>query len=305
MKLEKPFQNKNNSKPEEITVNGMTRTEPQSGQFGENGSSGKELNDPLMMRLQELEKHNEQLENLVKQQKTELTNVVDKHVRFVSIIAHDLRSPFSTVISSLDLLNKSVSECDKDEIALLANIAFSSSKRALGLLDSLLMWVFTQNDTHHLDPVKEKLHLYDLITEEIEDFNTTAQQKQITLSHSISPGLYILADLQMIKTVIRNLIDNAIKYTKKGGEVKIHASMSKQFIEIAVRDNGIGISEQSREGFLKMDKIKSTPGTNNEKGHGLGLMLCNGFVNIHGGNMYIDSHPNVGSEFRFTLPHYE
>jgi signal transduction histidine kinase len=107
----------------------------------------------------------------------------------------------------------------------------------------------------------------------------------------------------MVKTLLRNLIDNAIKYTNTGGEINISASERNQFIEIEVKDSGIGISNEVRKELLKIDAIHSTSGTNNDKGTGLGLILCKEFVEMHGGNMQIESEPGKGSNFKFTLPH--
>jgi signal transduction histidine kinase len=108
----------------------------------------------------------------------------------------------------------------------------------------------------------------------------------------------------MVKTILRNLIGNAIKYTNNGGEITISATEGKRFIEIVVKDNGIGISPEAQRRLYKIHSFHSTTGTNNEKGTGLGLILCREFIEMHGGNIRIESEPGKGSKFKFTLPHY-
>ena len=108
----------------------------------------------------------------------------------------------------------------------------------------------------------------------------------------------------MVKTILRNLINNAIKYTNINGEITINASELKQFVEVTVKDNGIGISADNKKKLFKIDTFHSTPGTHDEKGTGLGLLLCKEFVELHGGNIRIESEAGKGSRFAFTLPHY-
>jgi signal transduction histidine kinase len=108
----------------------------------------------------------------------------------------------------------------------------------------------------------------------------------------------------MVRTILRNLINNAVKYTNKGGTVMISATERKQLVEIKVTDNGIGMSAKTRHNLFKMDHFQSIAGTDNEKGTGLGLMLCKEFVEMHGGSIWVASALGDGSEFTFTLPHY-
>jgi len=143
-----------------------------------------------------------------------------------------------------------------------------------------------------------------LLKDEIESINTSARQKQITLNHSIAPNLNIAADIQMVRTILRNLISNAIKYTNTGGKITISASERKQYVEIAVKDNGIGISFEALRNLFKIDGFHSKAGTNNEKGTGLGLLLCKEFIEMHGGDIRVESAQGRGSKFIFTLPHY-
>jgi signal transduction histidine kinase len=114
----------------------------------------------------------------------------------------------------------------------------------------------------------------------------------------------VAADLQMVKTILRNLISNAIKYTNINGEIIINACELKKYVEVTVKDNGVGISVENQRKLFQIDSFHSTPGTKDEKGTGLGLLLCKEFVELHGGNIRIESEPGKGSRFAFTLPHY-
>jgi signal transduction histidine kinase len=256
----------------------------------------------LNFRLKELEALNASLENLVEQRSQDLAQVVKTNTKFLSIIAHDLRSPFSTILGVLELLKESLKENNKDEIEEFMNVACNSANRTLNLLDNLLVWAISQNKEKSFKP--EKINLLELVVEEFESIYFTARQKQIVLYHTIEPNLYVNADLQMVKTIFRNLICNAIKYTNTGGEITLSASEGKQLVEIGVKDSGIGISQEVQKNLFKMDSFHSSAGTNNEHGTGFGLLLCIEFVEMHGGNIWIESELGKGSEFKFTLPHY-
>jgi signal transduction histidine kinase len=147
-----------------------------------------------------------------------------------------------------------------------------------------------------------KLNVKNLIDEEFENFISAATHKLISLNHSISENLHVSADIDMFKTILRNLISNAIKYSFIGGEVTINATELKQFVEISVEDTGIGITQKDRKELFRRNEIHTTRGTNNESGTGLGLILCKEFVEKHGGTIRIESEPGKGSRILFTLP---
>lgn len=264
-------------------------------------SAANSEND-LKLRLQKSGELNASLELLVEQRTSKLVEIVSTNGKFLSIIAHDLRSPFSAIIGILELLKFSLKELNKDEIEEYVNIVYNSANNTLVLLDNLLEWAVSQNIEKTFKPVK--INLYGLLQQEIENLKTLANQKQISMSHSVEQNLNVSADIQMVKTILRNLISNAIKYTNSFGRIQITALEDKKFVEISVSDNGIGISAENRNKLFKIDAFHSTPGTNEEKGTGLGLMLCKEFVELHGGNMFIQSEPGKGSRFSFTLPHY-
>jgi signal transduction histidine kinase len=256
----------------------------------------------LLLQIREMEELNASLELLVEQRTNKLIEIVSTNGKFLSIIAHDLRSPFSSIIGILELLKLSLKEFNKDEIEKYVNIVYNSANNTLILLDNLLVWAVSQNKEKNFKPIK--INLYNLLKEEIESLKFLAIQKQITLKHLINPDLNVAADIQMVKTILRNLISNAIKFTNINGEVIINATEIKQFVEVEVKDNGIGISAENQKKLFQIDSFHSTPGTHDEKGIGLGLLLCKEFVELHGGNILIESETGKGSRFAFTLPHY-
>ena len=256
----------------------------------------------LLLRLREMEELNTGLELLVEQRTSKLVEIVSTNAKFLSIIAHDLRNPFSSILGILELLKMSLKELDKNEIEKYIEIVYNSANNTLTLLDNLLVWALSQNKEKNFKPIK--INLYELLREEIENLKTLASQKQITLRHSVKPDLNVTVDIQMVKTILRNLINNAIKYTNVNGEIIIDANEVNQYIEIAIKDNGIGISAEDQRKLFKIDAFHSTPGTHDEKGTGLGLLLCKEFVELHGGNIRIESEAGKGSRFAFTLPHY-
>jgi len=256
----------------------------------------------FLLRIQELEELNTSLETLLEQRTNKLTEIVSTNGKFLSIIAHDLRSPFSSIIGILEMLKLSLREFNKKEVEEYIDIVYNSANNTLVLLDNLLVWAVSQNKEKNFKPVK--INLYELLQEEIANLKTLASQKQIIMNHTVEPGMNVAADLQMVKTILRNLISNAIKYTNINGEIIINACELKKYVEVTVKDNGVGISVENQRKLFQIDSFHSTPGTKDEKGTGLGLLLCKEFVELHGGNIRIESEPGKGSRFAFTLPHY-
>ncbi len=256
----------------------------------------------LRLRLNEMEEVNGELHNRVQQDAVKLNEVVERNAKFLSIIAHDLRNPFNSIIGILDILGQNIEDYNKEEIENLIHIASNSAVNTYNLLENLLSWSASQNKEKSFNPVK--INLNELMLNVLEVFDQAANQKQITMEHSINSDLHVTADYQMVETILRNLISNAIKYSNPGGVVFISALERKQFVEIQVADNGIGMSLHSKKKLFRMDEFQSTLGTKNEPGTGLGLLFCKEFVEMHGGKIWIESEYGRGSKFRFTLPHY-
>jgi signal transduction histidine kinase len=254
----------------------------------------------MIQRIKELEEINAQLEQIANDRSKKLTEVIETNAKFLSIIAHDLRSPFSSIISVLELLKDSYYDHNLEDVKKYIRMATNSANGTLSLLENLLAWTLAENKMTSFNPVK--LNVKNLIDEEFENFISAATHKLISLNHSISENLHVSADIDMFKTVLRNLISNAIKYSFIGGEVTINATEHKQFVEISVEDTGIGITQKDRKELFRRNEIHTTRGTNNESGTGLGLILCKEFVEKHGGTIRIESEPGKGSRILFTLP---
>ena len=141
-----------------------------------------------------------------------------------------------------------------------------------------------------------------IIQEIIEISRISASLKNISINYSQSNDLEVYADQNMLKTVLRNLIFNSIKFTNSGGKIDVFAMQNCNFVEIIVSDNGVGINEENRNKLFNLDTNTTTMGTNNEKGSGLGLVLCKEFVEKHGGKIWVESVVEQGSDFKFTLP---
>jgi signal transduction histidine kinase len=298
----KQLDRSNNHKHSKKIILSISESSKISDTSGASTGTGSFSEKQLMSRLKEMEQLNASLELLVEQRTNKLVEIVSTNGKFLSIIAHDLRSPFSSIIGTLELLKMSLKEFKQDEIEEYINIVYNSANNTLTLLDNLLVWAVSQNKEKNFNPIK--INLFDLLKEELENLRTLASQKQIRLTHSVESDLYITADLQMVKTILRNLISNAIKYTNINGDVRINAYENGRLVEVFVKDNGVGISPEEKSKLFKIEAFHSTPGTNNEKGTGLGLLLCKEFVELHGGNIRIDSEKGKGSRIAFTLPHY-
>lgn len=230
----------------------------------------------------------------------ELEKLNNDKDKFFSIIAHDLKSPFNSILGFSELLLEKVREKDFESIDQYARIIRQASQMAMDLLTNLLEW--SRNQTGRMDYNPEQFDLRDVIKGVFAMFEEIAEQKSITIIEDISDDLLVFADKSMISTVIRNLISNAIKFTGKGGKVIISTRTTDEDLIVTVKDNGVGIAPERVEKLFRVDTCESTPGTNKEKGTGLGLVLCKEFVEKHDGRIWVESEEGKGSVFCFTLP---
>ena len=220
--------------------------------------------------------------------------------KFFSIIAHDLKSPFNAIIGFSDLLVAQVDKSNLKKIKEYASIIQQSSNRAMELLMNLMEWSQSQTGRLNFSPVN--FELTKLIDETVLLLNDAAVQKSITITYQLPLITFVYADKAMISTVLRNLISNAIKFTESGGNIVISATESQNELTVSVKDSGIGISKDRIEKLFGLDESYSTTGTNNEKGTGLGLILCKEFVEKHQGKIWAESEVGIGSIFYFTIP---
>ncbi len=237
---------------------------------------------------------------ILKDQSRQLKDLMNTKDKLFSIISHDLRSPFTVLIWFSEMLMEKAGKLDKEKIVELSTDINSVSTATLVLLDNLLQWARIQQGL--LVPVLRKINLKDIafgisiLSEE------NAKSKDIVLKNNINKDVFAYGDMEMTKVVLRNLISNALKFTKKEGSISIDVFERDAFIEIKVADNGTGISSERIPYLFKIDRNTSTVGTADEKGSGLGLMLCKELIEMQGGSIWLESEMGKGSVFSISLP---
>jgi signal transduction histidine kinase/ligand-binding sensor domain-containing protein len=268
----------------------------------------------FLLRVQQLKSQKILLEKSVALKTVELQNKNDAleerraHIeylnaskdKFFSIIAHDLKNPFQTIIGFSEMLKAEMRAGDIETSESYAGLINTSAVQTMRLLENLLEWANSQRGKILFNPVT--FNLSELYNEEFLILNEMASAKGIELINSFIDNLTITADKNMLKTILRNLISNAIKFTHKNGKVEVKATTDNKRVEIAVSDNGIGMTKETMEKLFRLDANVSTRGTENEKGTGLGLLLCKEFVDRHGGEIWVESEIGIGSIFKFFIP---
>lgn len=222
--------------------------------------------------------------------------------KFFSIIAHDLRSPFSGFLGLTKIMAEDLLSMPINEIMELSQIMQQSADTMYKLLENLLEWSRMQRGTTAFLP--DNYSIRSLVDQNISLLSTTASKKNITLHNDSDEGHTMWCDLPMMNTVLRNLISNALKFTKPGGEVWISSESTEREIIVRVRDNGIGINETILAKLFQLDEVVSRPGTEGEPSTGLGLLLCKDFVERHGGKIWVESQEGAGTTFSVSLPHH-
>ena len=220
--------------------------------------------------------------------------------KLYSVLAHDLKAPFNSILGFSELLSEHVSDYNADKCREFGEYISFSAKQSLTLLENLFAWAQSQSGKIKFSP--QQIALQPVIREIVSVSDASAKIKNISLGILQSTDIEVYADRNMLMTILRNLISNAVKFTNKGGLVEISAISNEQQNEIIVSDNGTGIEEEIRSSlFILTDNI-TTKGTDNESGSGLGLILCKEFVEKHGGRIWVKSEVGKGSSFHFTIP---
>jgi len=227
----------------------------------------------------------------------DLNEIKDK---ILSIIGHDLRSPLASNINGLEAILDNYDNLPDEHRKQLLAMLLEGSRELLDLLEDLLSWARLNSKSSRMQPVAFKIG--ELIEAELERLGPLAQEKGIKLYAVDLEELFVLADPNMIKTVIRNLVSNAVKFTDRGGEIILSCCLQGKEALVGVRDTGIGMEADLRDKLFKTEELVSTRGTNNEKGSGFGLILAREFVQKNGGRISVESAPGHGSTFQFTLP---
>ena len=220
--------------------------------------------------------------------------------KFLKIISHDLRTPFNSIIGFSELLNTDYDLFEDLERKNCIQEINTSSHFAYRLLDNLLTWARTQTDEIRIN--KENLNLKELVETSISTYLLNADSKNISVLNKVQADLIISIDENTALTFIRNIVNNAIKFTHKGGSITIDSQLTENSIRLIITDTGVGMTAEVIDNLFKIDKGISTEGTNNEIGTGLGLILCKEFIERNGGSILVKSEVNKGSEFIVSIP---
>lgn len=220
--------------------------------------------------------------------------------KFFSIIAHDLKSPFNGILGFSEHLVEQISNKNYNQIDKYADIIHKSSQRAMNLLTNLMDWAMLQTGRMKFNP--EYIEADVLIRSVTELLNISAEKKSINICLRLPEKLIIYGDRLMLETVFRNLISNAIKFTPKKGTIYISAEDKEKEFLFLIEDTGVGIKKKNLEKLFRIGEDFSSRGTENETGTGLGLILCNDFIKKHKGDIWVESEPDIGSKFNFTIP---
>jgi signal transduction histidine kinase len=220
--------------------------------------------------------------------------------KFFSIIAHDLRSPFSGLLGFSEMLLTELDTLDREECRELATDICSCAKTAYALTENLLQWA--NLETGQMSWEKEEITVDAMIVRAIAPLQGVAKQKQISLQFIPNPVARVFADIRMVSAIVQNLVSNALKFTHAHGQVIVCSEVLENAIKITVSDTGVGISAEKIPNLFQMGTHISTDGTTGETGTGLGLLLCQQFASKHGGEIGLSSAINKGSQFYLTLP---
>ncbi|MFW6212016.1 MAG: response regulator [Spirochaetota bacterium] len=236
----------------------------------------------------------------IKRQREELDALNDTKDRLFSVIGHDLRGPFMGLLGALELLRDSSNEMDSETTHELIENLYGSAEKTYHLLENLLEWSKSQQRLVEVTP--HAVGLRSLVEENAQIFGAAARQKSVSVHIDIPPDIEVFADRDMISTVVRNLINNAIKFTASDGGVTVTAHRADELVVVVVEDTGIGIAAEEADRIFSMDGSFSKRGTEGETGSGLGLLLAKDYVVRNGGTIDVESEPGRGSRFRITLP---
>jgi len=220
--------------------------------------------------------------------------------KFFSIIAHDLKSPFNALIGFSGILESRGHDLDKEKVVEYGQLIHQASEQAYALLEDLLEWSRMQMGRMEYDP--QTINISRTVEAGLTLFEPSAQAKNISITSDHDPNLTAYADRIMVETILRNLLNNAIKFTDEGGCIALMAKQTGDWVEVSVSDNGVGMTPEKAERLFHLEVKTTTKGTGGETGTGLGLHLCKDLIEVNGGEITIDSTLGVGSTFSFTLP---
>jgi len=274
----------------------------------------KQKNEQLKKTYEDLEHQAQHLnklymqliknETFLRNTNEELKKLNEMKDRFFSIVSHDLRSPFAGILTITDIIKNHADTVSKEELISMLQSLNETAQQTYKFIEDLLEWSRSQMGRIQMNIVEEDLHT--IVTGTILTLKQQAEIKNIEINSRIQSGTFAMFDNNMMATIVRNLISNAIKFTPKGGKITLKAEAiekeGKRFIRLAVSDTGVGMTEQQVANLFSLDKVQSTPGTEKEKGTGLGIMICRDFINKMNGKLSVESKLNEGTTFFVDVP---
>jgi Signal transduction histidine kinase len=260
------------------------------------------INSILLNNQKTIETQSEELkvtaENL-EQTNIELINLNATKDKFFSIIAHDLRSPFNNFLGLTEIMAEELPNLTMDKLQEITASMRNSAINLFRLLENLLQWARMQKGSFSYN--KEILELFPIVDESAAVIQETAKNKDIVLSVDIPENLKVFADRNVIQMVVRNLLSNALKFTKEGGKVSISAKAVENIVNVSVKDSGIGMSKNLIDYLFRLDVTTNRKGTNGEPSTGLGLIICKELIEKQGGKLWVESKEGIGSVFHFSM----
>jgi two-component system sensor histidine kinase/response regulator len=258
------------------------------------------INADLMQLNQDLEQRVLERTLALESMNQELQALNLSKDKFLSVMSHDLRNPLTALLASSGKLSEEPENLSPAQVKQLAQIIHRTSNKLLNQLNEVIDWAKKQSEKTSFYP--EKVHLAVGIEEALELLKGNALQKKIRLQNHIPADIEVMADALMLRSIVQNLVTNAIKYTPEGGSVAVNAKRDGQMACIFIEDSGVGMAPEVKERLFSASRQPSQSGTNNEQGSGLGMVLVSDFVNQHGGQIQVESTPGEGTTITFTIP---
>jgi len=254
------------------------------------------LEEQVRLRIKEISDQ----KLLIEKQLQKLKNLNDIKDKFFSIVAHDLKSPMNSLKMYSNLIIHHIEKLDINEIKIVGEDLLKSVDNAISLTDNLITWAKLQMQQYSTQ--SEKIPVKDIVSNVLNVYDDIARQKEINVEYDIEKDVSLVGDKNQIEFIVRNVVNNAIKFTPRGGTIRLKANTtSRNEVQISISDNGVGIPEVLKSILFKVPKKQSTMGTEGEKGTGLGLTLCYEFMQLNEGNIEVESEEGKGTTINLLL----
>ncbi len=291
----------------------ITNERKQIQEMLKNFDSVNEYSEQIRQLSEELNLTRNMLDNIIAERNNLIDEISEIKEKFdilllqkdkiCSIIAHDLRSPFSGMLGVSKILSEELNNLTQDEIHNFTIMLKDSIENTYKLLENLLEWSRLQRGMIPFEP--RSFNLGEMVENIIATHEAKSNEKEILVMNNVPSDLIVFADMNMIDTVLRNLLSNAIKFTPKGGRVEINTRSNENYVEVSVADTGIGIPDEMIPQLFKIGAKTSRSGTEGETSTGFGLILCKELIDKHLGNIWVESQVGKGTKFYFTIPQKE